>query len=167
MKNYSRIFNYICAVLMLVLLITQFLPFWSCNCEKGCEGVANDLSISDYVWFPEDHVKGVTKEFKQLIHKFELNDLVLTPVLILVCSTLGIFFCITKAKKPAVGVFPFIAGLAGTVGYLTNPVLQAGQNWVIHLVASILVLAASLVVLSKIVVNFVEKRKKEKAEAAQ
>ena len=167
MKNYSRIFNYICALLMLVLLVTQFLPFWTCHCAKKCGEEGKELSVSSYVWFPKDHAKGITKDFDELISKFELNDVILTPVVILVCSVLGIFFCIIKAKNPLMGIFPFLAGLAGTFGYLTNPVLKAGMNWQIHLIASIAVLAASLVVLSKVVVNIVQKAKKEKAERAQ
>ena len=166
MKNYSRIFNYVCAVLMLLLLITQFLPFWSCDCTKACDG-GDVLSISDYVWFPSDHKQGLTKDIGKVVDDFEVNDVVLTPVLILAASVLGIVFCTLKAKNPLMGIFPFIAGLAGTIGYLTDPVLQMGQNWQLHLVASILVLVGSLVVLSKLVINGVQAYKKFKAEAAQ
>lgn len=165
-KNYSRIFNYVCAVLMLLLLITQFLPFWHCSCSKACKG-DNMLSVSDYVWFPSDHKNGLTKDIQNVIEDFVVADVVLTPVLILVASVLGIVFCALKADKPLTGIFPFIAGLSGTIGYLTNPVLQMGQNWVIHLIASILVLLASLVVLSKVVLDIVEKRKKYKALTSQ
>ena len=165
-KNYSRIFNYVCVVLMLLLLITQFLPFWHCTCAKACKG-DDMLSISGYVWFPSDHKDGLTKDIKGAIKDFKVADVVLTPVLILVASVLGIFFCVIKADKPWTGIFPFIAGLSGTIGYLIDPVLKMGQNWQLHLIASVLVLLASLVVLSKIVLSAVEQQKKYKAQAAK
>lgn len=143
---------------MLLLLVTQFLPFWECS---GCEdGVA---SISDYVWFPEHH-KDITNNIMKDLYgqKFEVSQVVLTPVLILACSVLGIFFCIKNAHKPLFAIIPLIGGGAGVFGYLTTPGLQAGQNWIIHLVASALVLVCALVVLSELIVKAVKKKAAEK-----
>jgi len=155
--SYGKIFNYVCVVLMLLLLVTQFLPFWACeNCEESPNGTA---SISDYVWFPGHH-KSVNKVMNGIYGAdFNLNDLVLTPVLILVSSVLTIVFCTIKAKNPLFGIIPFIGGVSGVVGYLTTPGLQAGNNWIIHLILAALVLVCSLVVLSSFVVKLVLKKK--------
>ena len=84
LANSNKILNYVCAVLLLVLLVTQFLPFWACDC-KDCNG--EDISISEYVWFPDEHKKGLTQTLKDTYDKdFELNDLVLTPIVILVAA---------------------------------------------------------------------------------
>ena len=44
----ARICNYICVVLMLVILVFQFLPFWHYSTEE--ESFAT--SIQTYIWFP-------------------------------------------------------------------------------------------------------------------
>ena len=156
--SYAKIFNYVCVVLMLLLLVTQFLPFWTC---PGCEdGVA---SVSDYVWFP-DHHKDITNDIMKEIYgkKFEVSEVVLTPILILVSCVLGIIFCIKNASNPLTAIIPLIGGATGVVGYLTTPGLQAGQNWILHLVAAALVLVCSLVVLSEPVIKLVKKKSASK-----
>ena len=151
MKNYARILNYVCVVLMLVLLVTQFLPFWSC--EKCEDGVA---SISDYTWFPNDH-KPITTEMKEIYGRdYLVTDVVLTSILILVASGLGIFFCIKDARKPLSAIFPLAAGLCGVVGYLTTPGLQTGENWVIHVAVAAVLAVCALGALSQLIVNLVK-----------
>jgi len=143
LANSNKILNYLCAVLLLVLLVTQFLPFWACDC-KDCAG--EDISISEYVWFPDDHKKGLTKTLKDTYDKdFELNDLVLTPIVILVAGAIGVVMCATKAHKAWVSILPIIAGGMGVIGYLSDPVLQMGNNWVLHLLAAAVVLIVGLI----------------------
>jgi len=140
LANPIKPLNYICAVLLVLLLITQFLPFYACNCTKGCEGDGT-ISLSEYIWFPEDHEKGITKQIQSSYDKeFELNDIVITPVAILVAGVVGIFMCSVNAHKSWVSIFPVIAGVAGVFGYMSSPVLQMGNNWMLHWVASLVVL---------------------------
>lgn len=140
LANPIKPLNYICAVLLVLLLITQFLPFYACDCKKGCEGDGT-ISLSEYVWFPEDHEKGITKALKAEFGKeYELNDIVLIPVVILVAGVIGIYMCATNARKSWVSVFPIIAGVAGVFGYMSSPILQTGNNWMLHWVAALVVL---------------------------
>lgn len=153
--TYSTIFNYVCVVLMLLLLVAQFLPFWSCaSCETG------SCSVADYVWFPGHH-KDITKGIMREIYgkKFEVAQVILPHIVILVSSILGIIFCLKNAKQPIFALLPLLAGLAGTFGYLMIPGLQAGQNWILHLIASALLLVCSLVALSGAVLKMVNKLK--------
>lgn len=156
--TYAKIFNYVCAVLMLVLLITQFLPFWECpQCEDGT------ASISDYVWFPHHH-EGITKGIMKDLYgkKFEVAQVVLTPLVILVSSVLTIFLCVKNAHKPLYAIIPAIGGAFGVVGYLTTPGLQAGANWVLHMALSAVVLVCALVVLSEPIVKLAKKKTAKK-----
>lgn len=157
--TYSQFFMYICVVLMLVMMATQFLPFWECaHCEDGV------ASISDYVWWPEYH-KDITDDIMKDLYgkKFGLNDLVLTPVLIVACTILSLFFCIKNAKKPLYAIIPAIGGGAGVFGYLTSPGLLAGSNWEIHVAVGAVLLVCSLVALSGAIVKPI----KEKAARKQ
>ena len=47
----ARICNYICVVLMLVILIFQFMPFWHYTDDEE----TFDTSIQSYVWFPGEY----------------------------------------------------------------------------------------------------------------
>ena len=152
--SYARVLNYVCIVLMLLLLVTQFLPFFECpSCEDGT------ASVSDYVWFP-DHHKDITKVMKSADlygKKFEVSQVVLTPIVILAGCVLGIIFTIKNGGAPINAIYGLIAGGFGVVGYLTTPGLQIGQNWVLHLAASALVLVCALVVLSEPVLKLIKK----------
>lgn len=161
--NYSRICNYVCVVLMLLLLITQFLPFW--ECKETCEDCGGTASISDYFWNPREH-KTVASNMKELYletygkdlkgdngktFKFTANE-ILVPALVIFITAIGTaLICTVFGKKPVSALVPFIGGLAGTYGYSTNIALQAGQNWQVHLVLSILVLVVSLVGLTGVI----------------
>ncbi len=156
--TYSKVFMYICVVLMLVLLATQFLPFWECsNCEDGV------ASISDYVWFPEHH-KDITNGIMKDLYgkKFAVADVVLTPVVIVATFVLSLFFCIKNTHKPVYAIIPAIGGAFGVVGYLTSPGLQAGSNWVLHMAVAAVLLVCALVVLSEPVIKLAKKKAAEK-----
>ena len=56
---------------------------------------------------------------------------------------LSIVMLIKYAGKPLTAILPFAAGLAGTIGFLTIPALQVGQNWTLHLIVSIALAAAA------------------------
>lgn len=155
--SYAKIFNYVCVVLMLLLLVTQFLPFWSCG---GCEdGMA---SVSDYLWFPERH-KDITKGIMRDLYgkKFDVMQIVLAPLIIFVGCVLGIFLSIKNAGSPLAAIVCLITGGAGVIGYLTTAGLQLGQNWILHVIASALVMVCALVSLSEPIIKLVKKNAKK------
>ena len=149
---------YISVALMLVMMATQFLPFWECSaCEDGV------ASISDYVWFPEHH-KDITNTIMKDLYgkKFAVADVVLTPVIIVACTILSLFFCLKNADKYIYAIIPAIGGAAGVFGYLTCPGLQAGSNWVIHMAVGAALLACSLAAFSGFIVSLAKKKAREK-----
>lgn len=161
--NYSRICNYICVVLMLCLLATQFLPFWECvDCENCEDGVA---SIADYFWNPREHKslqKSMTQVYKDYFgenivdangKRFEFTaNVILTPALfIFITAVLTVFFGLVYGKKPIVAIIPLIGSIAGIYGYTSALALQVGQNWQLHLGLCIAVLVVSVISLTGLI----------------
>lgn len=129
--------NVISAVLMLALLLCQLLPFWDFGSQQ--------LSIQQYIGFPEKHQE-VTSYFRsQISPDFMVKDIVLMPVITLLVGLIGAFFCVWKCKKNWVFLFPMICGISGVIGYLGVPAFQLGAMWQLHLVISILMLVCAIV----------------------
>jgi len=114
------------------------------------------LSIQQYTWTPTfDSCAGATEYFGGIFdvpetdttpeYEFMVKDIVLMPILILVCALFGAYFGIVKAQKPLSSIFALVAGLAGTIGYLTVPIFQLGALWQVHLALSVLILLGSLI----------------------
>lgn len=152
-RNFSRVCNYICVILVLLLLGTQFLPFWACkDCEDGA------ASISDYFWNPREH-KDVASDLTDLYldiygsdlkgangkaFKFTANEILMPTLFIFISAILTVALCTIFSKSALSAIAPFVGGATSTYGYATIPALQAGQYWKLHLILSVLVLAVSL-----------------------
>lgn len=171
--------NYISAVLLVVLLATQFLPFYTCENCKTCED--GTASIAEYVGFPDKH-RPITNSLNQTYKdkygedlvrengkkfKFNANDMALTPVVLMVAAAVGIVMCIIKAHKAWVSLLPLVSGGMGAWGYMTNLALQSGRNWVLHLIAALVVAVWALVPLVLEVMKTVKEHneKKQRAQA--
>lgn len=158
-----RILNYICAALALVLIATQFIPFWGCYQCKTC-GEGKIISIFQYVWFANDHKSGLTSVLQDYyIPGFKAMDVVGTSVLILLTSTASIVLCLTKPKKLTSTLAPLAAGLCCVIGYLTQPAYQMGQLWFLHLAVGIVLIIASTTIY---IIAFCSAYKKAKADIA-
>lgn len=156
--TFTHISNIVCFVLLLAMLATQFMPFWLCadNC-KTHKGEEKMVSLAEYTWFPKKH-SPITKEMTNVYleiygkdykdengkkFKFQPNDAVVPTIIVFAAVILSIVMLIKYAGKPLTAILPFAAGLAGTIGFLTIPALQVGQNWTLHLIVSIALAAAA------------------------
>ena len=137
-KGKTKEFSLVCAALMAILLVLQFMPFW--HFADGEEQAA--VSISSYIWFPADN-GGVDDYLSAAIEDFSINQMLVTPILLLVLCAVGVVFCLMRAGSLPVLLLPLAAGLTGVIGYLTTPALQLGGNWLLHLLISALLLLAS------------------------
>lgn len=162
--------NIICLALLLVLFAMQFLPFWNCT---GCKTHEDKMiSISEYLWNTRDHKDGLTVNMTDVYKdkygsnmkdengkpwKFEANDVVNIPLVIVICTILGVIFMTTRPTTVLTSLVACIGGFTGVIGFLTNVALQAGQNWVLHLVASIVVAVVSAVAVAAWAYKFVRK----------
>lgn len=147
-KNLGRIVNILCVVLLIGVLVTQFLPFWSYEAKDETVTV----SIDGYVWFPEDH-KELTKDFGEILQITEKKkiqpNLVIEAALLFVACVVSIIFLVAKSGHKFTAVLPLITGILGIKQYLGNYLFQIGQNWQLHLAVCIVlaVVAASNLVL--------------------
>ena len=126
-----------CALVLVLLLITQFVPFW----QDG----EMSASISSYVWFPENN-KAVTTYLKGYLGSdFTVGKMVAGPVVLLVGAAVSLFMCLFMQKQWIAPIITAVTGLAGTIGYLATPALQLGSLWGLHLGLCILLLGLAAV----------------------
>ena len=121
--NWTKIMNIACAVLALVLLVMQFMPFWYMGEET------EPVSIGGYVWFPSDHgeVTGYLQE--QVSSDFKINDIIAMPILVLLLSVATMVVCIWKMNNPLVSILPIACGLSGAWGFLAKAAFRLGSTW--------------------------------------
>lgn len=128
---------FVCAFLLLVLLVLQFVPFW--HYEGGAS------SISTYLWFPNKNV-AVTSSIKAVLGKtFEVGQIVIGCIAVLASSVLGLVTCIIGQKSIGAPFTAILAGVIGVGAYLAVPALQLGSFWGVHLAVSILIVATGAV----------------------
>lgn len=140
--NRTSICNLISVILLIVLLVFQFTPFWSYG-ENG------DLtaSIQGYIWFPSDH-SALEKYFEaETSADHTINAVLAMPILLLLVGAVGIVVGLLKADQVWVGTFPTVCGAVGLWGYLTKPVFQLGGNWHLQLILCLALLAMGIVTL--------------------
>lgn len=156
------IFNIVCAVLMILFFVVQFLPYWTYTTIEGAdktaallgftteegEEVERTISLAEYVWLTEEHedLFGSWKKMKDPTtgEAFTQNELVGTPFICTLLVIAGVVFCLWKNDKTWTCLFSLISGILATIAYLTVPVLATGETWMIHLIVSILMLVGSL-----------------------
>lgn len=149
----SKICNITCIILMAVILILQFMPFWS------YDGMST--SIQAYIWYPSDHAPLETYLAGE-IDGYTINNILIMPILVLVTSVAGIVLCLIKSGEPWSGLLPLVCGIAGLWGYLFKPAYRLGGNWVLHLIVCI---ALAVVAALRIYFQVKEEAKEEVQEA--
>ena len=133
------------------------------------------LSIQQYVWTPTfDSCGGATEYFGGIFdvketktnpgYEFMVKDIVMMPILVLVCAAFGAYFSFVKSEKPLTSIFSLVAGVAGTVGYLTVPVFQLGALWQVHLAISIVILLVALVPTTEYIMRAIDWCNPKKAQ---
>lgn len=131
----SRIFNIICIVLMGVLLVLHFMPFWS------YDGMST--SIQSYIWFPTDHAALESYLSGQVGGAYSINSILLMPIIVLVTTVVGIILNIAMSDNLFVSLVPLGCGLVGIWGYLSKAAFQLGTNWGLHLAVCVAMAAAA------------------------
>lgn len=160
----TRIINWISVLLILVMVVLLFTPYWTYetkekNPETGKrEDVVKEISINEYVWFPREH-KDMTKEFEALypeipkkateeeiaqIPQFWINDLVLMPVLVLLVGVVMGAISLWHPDSPFSCLLALALGALGAYGYITRPEFWLG-NPMPHIIVSCITAAVGLV----------------------
>lgn len=131
----TKICNIMCIVLMAILFILHFMPFWS------YDGMST--SIQSYVWFPTDHTELETYIAGQVGGDYSINSIILMPVIVLVTTVVGMVLCTIKPNNSWMALIPLGCGLAGIWGYLSKAAFRLGTNWVLHLIICIAMVAVA------------------------
>ena len=160
----TRVISIVCLLLMIGLVVTQFLPYWS----FGEGEKAQTLSIFQHNWFPNEKAYKSTfiKEMKnQLVEnglmdaastelkKLAINDFVYPHALLFLVSVFGIAFGPFKLGKPLGVAFNLAVAGFGIWQYLCHPIYQLGQNWYIGLIIAIALAVLSLLNVALLIVK--------------
>lgn len=124
--------NRISALLMALMLILQFLPYWHYG-----EADALSASINGFVWFPHHHA-GLTEQLTTQNADYSINPVAYTTVGLFVLCVLGTVLCLRKSDSALCAIFPVTAGLLGLTSYLSTPAFQAGAWCWVHVTLFVL-----------------------------
>lgn len=138
-SNRLEFCNVICAVLLAVLLVFQFVPFWNIGEET------ENVSIGSYIWFPEDHKDVKSYLSEQTGEDCSADNLLAMPMIVLFAGIAGIILGFVKRESILGSLVAALVGGAGMWGYLAKPAFQLGANWQLHLAISALVLIAAVI----------------------
>ncbi|MBE5811397.1 MAG: hypothetical protein E7318_10750 [Clostridiales bacterium] len=128
--------NLLCALIMLIMLVCQFLPYWNVS-----EGMS--LSIQTYIWFPDYH-KELTDTLLPLVEQFPCNHAVTAALPVMILCLAGLIICLRKSAGRGAGILPVLAGGYGLIAYLLDPVMRAGAGLWLHIVVLALMLLAGV-----------------------
>lgn len=137
LKNPVKTANRLCALLMMLLLILQFTPFWSVDGEG--------TSILGYWGFPHDH-NNLTSWLDDTLGGFMIEEIVFWIISIFAICIIGVIVCLKNSEKWAALLVPAGAGLLGLMFCLCEPAFRQGLVWVLYLLLYLLLLAVPAMV---------------------
>ena len=149
MRGKTKLCNYICAALALILVLMQlFAPFWSFQKD----GKVETYSINEFAWLEPTETTLVNQFAMELFGGVTRAEKIpaviyivaLTASVLLLC-VFSVIFCIKKARNGMVAIVPALAGLVGVIEFAINPVFRMGSMWIIQLVVAALLLIAATV----------------------
>ena len=131
----TRSINIICVLLMILLVVLQWTPFWTFESAKNGTQTA---SIQQYIWTPTE-LTDLTKHLQTEtgIAGFSVEKIMLTPLFELILFIAGLILCTWKGNRPLTAIIPIAIGLVGIFGYLSNPAFQLGSGWSLHFVVCV------------------------------
>lgn len=137
LKNPVKTANRLCALIMLLLLILQFTPFWNVDGEG--------ISLLGYWAFPDDH-NNLSSWLKDTLGGFDINEIVFWIISIFAICIIGVIVCLKTSEKWAALLAPTGAGLLGLMFCFCEPAFRQGLVWVLHLLLYLLLLAVPAMV---------------------
>lgn len=136
LKNPVKTVNWICALLMAILLILQFTPFWNVDGEG--------ISLLGYWGFPDDH-SNLTSWLDDTLGGFNINEIVFWILFVVILCVAGLIVCMKNSDKHMALLLPAGVGLLGILFCICEPSFRLGQMWVLHLILYLALLALSVV----------------------
>ena len=166
LNNRTKVLNYICAALMVLLIGIQFVPYWSSG--------DGSLSIAHHVWLPDnsdkasmsnwlieeaskttDLYKEQAKEQKSQ-EKIVISNAIAHPsAAIFLLGIFGTIFCLLKSKISWMSIFALACGIIGLYAFCFSPVYALGSTRVIYIIVSAV---TTLVALLNLILGVVKKK---------
>ena len=156
--------NYIAALLLLVLAVMMFMPYWHYTATESVREtqvvdgrtktvskrveVEKDTSMNAYVWFPNDY-KPLQNALKAAIESkaaIKVTHTVLQPVIMLIFSVVGAGFCLVMPSRKIAAFFPALVGAVGIWCFASISIYRVLNTlWIPMLVICCLALVAGIV----------------------
>lgn len=135
--SHIKRYNAFCVLLLAILVVLQFVPFWELNGEQ--------VSIGGYVWLPTEHTELTAYFADKITPKFKVDSLVFSSLLQLVVPVVGIILFLYNRESIFVPCCTAAAGAGGVWSYLCKPAFRFGMNWQMHFGFAALLLAVALI----------------------
>lgn len=149
----STLPNCLAALLMVLVLVLMFVPYW----DMGTEDKPVTASIHAYIWFPNDQAKlntAIKAEIKAddlaarqaeavaaggsaddvkamttgaLNKVVDINAVAVEPLLMMLLGVLGSILCFLKADKRIPSLLAIAFGVVGIIGFGFSKVLALGS----------------------------------------
>ena len=135
-ENRTMICNLICTVLMVILLVLQFMPFWSYGDQSN--------SIQGYIWFPTECDELEDYFVENVGSDYSVNDVVVMPITTLFATVGTVVLFVFFKERIFTAIVPAICGVVGIYGYLSKPIYQLGAGWGFHVVLCVAITVAAV-----------------------
>lgn len=145
----SDLTNWLCALIILVLLVLMFMPFWNFDGQS--------VSVNSYIWFPEDHGALNSYFTASLGSSVYVNDVAFAPVFTFVMGAIFVALQAFFRRVPFAPVGAIVVGLVGMSGYLSSDVLRLGSSWGLHLAVCIIMLVVGVISLLLWIAEFIKR----------
>lgn len=136
--NPVKLGNLLCALVMAVLVVLQFVPFWHVDGEG--------ISTMGYLGFPDDHNNLSSWLNSSIAGGFSINQIVGWVFFGTVACIVGVILCVKFRENAPSALMSAVAGIIGILFCVTEPAFRMGSLWGLHLVLYILLLGLAAAV---------------------
>lgn len=132
--NVHIFLNSICSVLMVVGVGMMFIPFTFGE---------HTASIMGYLLLPNNYKSGFGSAFEASIQGFDINGIIMIPLLLLLIGILGSVFGAGYHKNIVVPVMSIAWALLCIIGCFTNELMVLDSKYIIYVVISVVIILAA------------------------
>ena len=134
--NVHIFLNSICTILMLGTTALMFMPFEFGN---------HSASIMGYLLLPSNYNSGFANAFEASIPDFEINGVILIPLLLFVIGILGSIFNAGYHKNMVTPIVSIVWAVLCILGCFINPLMVEDSKYIIYVVMAVGVIVASVI----------------------
>lgn len=133
----KKIVNLILAVVLLLNIVSFFVPYWTVD--------DNGVSIAGYILLPKEH-KDLTKELKEVTGEKKLLTNVAFPLFIcLLVDVVGFAAGLLLLKTRIAAIFALLSGFVHGFAFMTDIIVKGQSLWIIYIIAAVVTSLAGLV----------------------